>query len=482
MAVYVKHTPVGGSQSDITSSIDYGSNVNLKMVLTKEVSTFEFSIVKAPGNTIPAVGGAIDIYEDQTSGLVHIYGGTITERHLSIDGGVLGKYEYTSVDGSFKFDSKAVVKTYVATDPGNIVKDIINNFTTGFTQVNVALAGYTIPSITFNYQPPTKCLQKLASLIGWEWYIDADKDVHFFKPVGKPAPFNLDDTSGNFQWGSLDYNVSLQNLKNSVFVIGGSYSKNYTSSTTPDRYTTTAGTFIYPLGYSYDPATISVTLDGVAKTVGIDQQDPSGSFDLLYNAGSGGKGAFLRWSTDPGSGHIVRAFGNATIPVRGYAFNPTSIALYGEFQDAVVDSLITTVEEAQKRAQAEILQYGNPAYTLTFKTTNSGLMIGQNITLSSSLMGITQSFTIKRINGQLWSPTALEYSVQAVATDTVSFIDIMTLLLEQELNQNQVDSSTVLSVLIAVQEALTVSDSAAITTSTGPYVYDTAKWGFSTWG
>ncbi len=165
----------------------------------------------------------------------------------------------------------------------------------------------------------------------------------------------------------------------------------------------------------------------------------------------------------------------------GHAFDPGSITAYGERQDAIIDKLITTVSEAQKRAQAEIALYGQPSYTLKFNTLEKGLMMGQTITLNSSLLGISQSFTIKRITGVPFDTTKFRYSVECFATENVSFVDIMTLLLEQELNQNQVDTSTILEVLISVQESMNASDSATITTSVGPYVWGTATWGFSTW-
>jgi len=483
MAIQVKHTPVGGSQATITGSIDFPS-LRIIFVATKEVSRLNFDVMKATGNTIPNVGDAIDIYEDQSSGNVHIFGGTITERNLSIDGGILGRYTYTVIDGSYKFDSRAVVKSYAGMDPGAIVLDIIANFTTGFTGTNVNLAGFNMPSISFSYQPPTKCLQKIANMIGWDWYIDANFDVHFFSSETRPAPFAITDTSGTLDWKTLELDASIQNMKNSVYVIGGNYRRTYTAITTPDTYTSVAGTLIYPLAYSYDPTTIQVTLGGVAQTIGIDQQDNPLSYNVLYNPGQGGVGAFLRWTTDPGAAHTIKAFGDAQIPVLGHAFNPSSITAYGEFQDSIVDRLITTVAEAQKRAQAEIAIYGDPEYSVSFRTSETGLTVGQNITINSTLMGISGSFTIKRITGKLRSPTAFDYTVEARATEDVSFIDIMTLLLEQELNANQVDPSTVLEVLIVVQEALTVGDSAAISTTTGPYVYGgtTAKWGFSTWG
>ncbi len=305
---------------DASSSVDWTS-VNLNLVLTKEVSTLNFDIQKTPSATIPVVGDQIDLYDD--SG--HIFGGTVTETELKIDGGILARYSITVVDWSYLFDARSVVQTYTDMDPGEIVQDIIANFTTGFTDTNVKLAGYTIPSIKFNYQPPTKCIQKLATLIGWDWYIDPDKDVHFFAGgidsgagTGEPASFNLNDTEGNLEWPTIDYAVSAQNLKNSVFVVGSTYKKTYDATTAIDVYKTQSGQQTYPLIYPYDPDTLTVTLDAVSKTVGIYGKDDPGSFDVLYSNASGTP-AFIAFSSDPGAGHTLKVFGDAQVPILGYA-------------------------------------------------------------------------------------------------------------------------------------------------------------------
>src|SRR5689334_19548931 len=125
--------------TDISSSVEWGS-INLNLVLTKEVSTLTFDILKTPSTTIPVVGDQIDLYDD--SG--HIFGGTVTETELKIDGGIQARYTITATDWSYLFDAKSVAKTYTDMDPGDIVADIITNFTTGFTGTNVQSAGYTI--------------------------------------------------------------------------------------------------------------------------------------------------------------------------------------------------------------------------------------------------------------------------------------------------------------------------------------------------
>lgn len=478
--------------TEITEVVDWRS-IDLNLVLTKEVSTLAFDILITPASTpfIPVIGAIINLYEIQDDGLTaHVFGGTVTERELVVDGGIQARYTITVTDWGYALDAKMIAKTYTNEDPADIVRDIIANYASGFTVGNVHTAGYTIPSIKFNYQPPSKCIQKIATLIGWDWFIDADKDLHFFRGdvdngagAGAVAPFNLDDTSGNLEWPTIDLDENTQNMKNSVFVIGSTYKKTYDAGSAIDVYPSHAGQTTYPLVYPYDKSTLTVTLDGTTQTVGVYGQDDPGSFNVLYSNASGGP-AFVLFTTDPGDGHTIKIFGDAEVPILGYANDADSIATFGEFQDTIVDRQITTVAEAQQRALAEVIQFGAPIDDLKFSTLKKGLMIGQTITLSSNLLGINVTLIIKRIQGLGYSPTQLEYQVEAIGAgaNKVSFVDLMGVLLEQEINQNSVDDSTILQVLVRITESLAVTDSIpAPTTSAPPFKWGSFKWGFMSW-
>ena len=71
--------------------------------------------------------------------------------------------------------------------------------------------------------------------IGWDWYIDPDKDVHFYFAEGNAAssseitlaPIIIDDTTGDIEWPTLDVQVDITNMKNAVYVVGGTYQKNF---------------------------------------------------------------------------------------------------------------------------------------------------------------------------------------------------------------------------------------------------------------
>jgi hypothetical protein len=485
---------------DISSSVNW-RDINLTSVLTKEVSTLRFTInvsynqagtpQTTPAKTIPVLQDVIKLYD--SSGL--IFGGTVTESEAVMEG-LRAQYRITCIDWSYLFDGTLVKKNYAMMDPHDIVVDIVEVFAVGkgFTTNHVQTGNFIIPSIKFNYMQPTKCLESLAKLIGWDWYIDPNKDIHFFlgdvaNAVGEggQAPITIDNTSGQIDWNSMDVGLNIQNMKNSVFVIGGNYPKVFTQANTPDVYETTAGQVVYAIGYPYDKSTIQVTLAGVTQTVGIDQQTDPSTVQVLYND----KNRFVKFTSDPGGAHTLKVSGKALIPIVAHAADAASITTYGEIQDVILDKKISTVPEAQARANAAILQFGESVYVIRVNTLVAGCKIGQAVSVNIPHFGISnKTLVIQRVEAIGFIPGSagqLKYTIQAVGGDNVAFVDIMTTLLQQEASQNPVDDSTVNENLtLAPLEEMDILD--AVSASGATHVAfkwgasaNNSKWGFATW-
>jgi len=469
--------------TDISTSVDWKS-IDMASVLTKEVSTLKFNIrigsgQTYPAKTIPAVGDTVKLYD--STGI--IFGGTVTEVEATIAGLML-TWQVTCTDYSYLFDGTLVKKNYAMMDPAEIVADIVTNFAPGkgFTTNHVQTGNFLVPSIKFNYQQPTKCLESLAKLIGWDWYIDPNKDIHFFlgdveSAIGEGgvAPVIVDGITGDIEWNSLDVDLNLQNMQNSVYVIGGNYTKTFTAGNTPDTFLTDGVAQFYSTSYPYNSSTITVTLDGVAQTVGIANQTAPGTVQVLYNDAQ-------RWveftGGAPGSGHTVKVYGKAKVPIVAHAGDASSIATYGEYQTVIVDIKITSVPEAQQRAQAAILQFGHPVYDVKFNTLVPGCAIGQAITVNLPAFGINKQLVIKRVEavGYVPGPNGkLEYQVECIGSDKVTFTDLMTTLLQQEAAQTSVDDSTVNENLEVVPESIVVTESVPAPVATSmPYTLGAA--------
>jgi hypothetical protein len=342
--------------------------------------------------------------------------------------------------------------------------------------------------------PVTKAIQKLATAIDWDWFVDADKNIWFFEGAvddgsgaavgaGVPAPFNIDLTEGNIIKDSLDVDQNIKNLKNSIYVIGGTKEQIFTAGDTPDVYKTVAGQLVYPIGYVYEISTMVVTLDGSPQSVGPLNQSNLYDYDCFYQSS---KPSFIQFASDPGGGHTLKVFGFASVPIVAHVQNSASITEYGEIQDVITDTSILSTQEAIVRAQADLLQYGHAVYDVKFNTRTPGLQIGQTILLKLPTTGFavtSYAMVIKSIEATGYTPTSLIFAVEAIGSDVVTYTDLMTQLLLSE-QQNQDTSNTVLQEVLVVSESLTVADVLSYSTTTKPYTWGqtpTLRWGFFSW-
>jgi hypothetical protein len=465
--------------SDISNSVQW-KTIDCVQVLTKENANLKFSVSQgvgqtSPAITVPVIGDTVKLFD--STGL--IFGGTVTEVEAQPEG-LLVTYQVTVSDWGYLFDGTLVKKNYAMIDPADIVADIVTNFAPGkgFTTTHVQRGNFLVSSIKFNYQQPTKALESLAKLIGWEWYIDPNKDIHFFlgdvesaAGEGGIAPITVDQSSGEIEWNSLDVDLNLQNMQNSAFVIGGNYTKTFTALNTPDTFPTDGTRQFFTTSYPYEVASVTVTLDGVAQTVGTANQTDPTTVQVLFNDAQ-------RWieftAGAPADGHLVKVFGNAKVPIVAHASDVASVASYGEYQSVIVDAKITTVPEAQQRAQAAILQFGHPVYDVKFRTLVPGCAIGQAITLNLPAFGVNKQLVIKRIEATGFAPGAngmLEYQVECIGSDNVTFTDLMTTILQEEANQTPVDDSIVNENLEVLAETVTLSEAVSVSSATRPYKY-----------
>jgi len=477
--------------SDISSSVLW-KTISALSQLTKDVGTFTFNVNQNAANlagvTVPVVGDTINLSD--STGL--IWAGTVTETEATIEGLML-TWVITCTDWGYLFCGILIRENYANMDPHDIVLAIVALAdplgAKGFTTNHVQYGNFVVPSIKFNYQQPSKALQSLATLIGWDWYIDPNKDIHFFLGdvddgvgEGGTAPIFVNSDGGytgsDIEWNSLDVDQNLTNMQNSVYVIGGTYTKTFTAVTTIDSFLTDGVTQFFSVSYAYeanadafDTTPMTVTLNGVSQTIGIANQDDPADFDVMYNDAQ-------RWiqftSGAPTSGQTVKVFGSAKVPIVAHASDSESIATYGEYQGVITDTKILSVPEAQARAQAQILQFGHPVWDVKFNTLVPGCKIGQAITFDLPAFGLVDTLIIKDTTAVGYAPGEngmLEYQLECIGSDVVTFTDLMQTVLQQEASQTTVDDSTVTENLEDSEESLDMTETVTATAGSKPYKY-----------
>lgn len=156
-----------------------------------------------------------------TIGGTRVFGGHIVR--VSINGkGTSVTLEIECIDYTRALDRNLVVESYEGMTDKAIIKDIIDNYCGGSgITYNSIVEGVTINQLTFNYVPVSQCFTEICNLTGRSWYLDYDKDVHYFPNTTTAAPFNIDDNTVTYS----DLVISKDNsgLRNRVYVRGSYY-------------------------------------------------------------------------------------------------------------------------------------------------------------------------------------------------------------------------------------------------------------------
>jgi hypothetical protein len=426
---------------DRTSLIEWDS-FELVQVLTKEVDTLSFRLKKHSRQTYsPNLTDEVEVYDGDTK----IYGGIIIEISETSEG-LLRNIEVTCKDYSHLLDRKLVVESYEAGRTtklyaGDIIRDIISRYAPGFTTNHVA-TGPKIESIKFNYTPVTKAIQEICDQVGYDWYVDENKDIHFFSEEQHVAPFELNDTEGNFVWNSLTIRKDISQLRNAVYVRGG----DYTVKLTPqegEKYTADGQQRFFPLAHAFNldvDFKVEISTNGGQTWIDLNEgmygKDDPNMYDVLYDPNK--KFIAFREDNKPASGTIVRVSGNFTLPIIVYVREESSIAKYGEYQYREVDKSIKSIEEAKQRARRILNDYAKNTTEANFTTYKNGLRVGQRIRVNSEIRGIDEWFTINRIVTKVRNAETgeREYQVSMIASETKGIIDVLTKLLETDPSKN----------------------------------------------
>jgi len=138
----------------------------------------------------------------------HVYEGAYSNKPIWNEYNLGGTYSITKArvrfynTGGIVMNANLYEFNFVASEPD-------------FTTDNVA-DGPTINEIAFDYVQVSDAITKIAGVCGYEWYIDYDKDLHFFFKTDFPAPFQLDDNQADYK--DLVINKNISQIRNRIFV------------------------------------------------------------------------------------------------------------------------------------------------------------------------------------------------------------------------------------------------------------------------
>lgn len=450
--------------SDRTGSVIVGSFRKTDN-LNQQVDTCNFKINKygASVTYVPSVGEEVVV----TKGATIIFGGVIARIREKVEASTVLIYEIECVDYSQYLKRRLVTERYEGMTVAAIIADIIANYTTdSFTTVN-ASSTLVIESVSFNRISVADCLQKLADAISYVWYVDYDKDIHFFPRNTEHAPFNLSDTAGNHIYNSLEIVEDLTQVRNSITVQGGDAE----SDSARTEYASGDGTRTqFPLVNKFSEKPI-VTVSGSPQAVGVEFLDDDAAFDVMWNYNE----KYLRFTAGntPGAGtNNIEATAKYLYPIVVSVPAPASQAVYGTYQFAITDRTIGSQAEAIARAQAELTSYAQSLHEGSFRTYSDGLRSGQVIGIQSTQRGKDIDVLIQSVSATMRDPEGehFEYSVRFATLKSIGIIAY----LQNQLRSKEVivDDDEILLTYYPLEDEIGFADELSVpVTSAGPYVW-----------
>lgn len=434
-------------------------SVVIEDTLNDQVNTLALSLIDLHGNGAPVTDDEVIVQLIDES---RIFAGYITKVVQSTKATGTSRYIVSAVEYSRLLDRNLVHKSYQNMTDKEIIEDIVETYCVGagITTTNV-LEGATIDQITFNYIQPSQCFAKLAKLTGRNWYIDYQKDIHYFALTQNVAPFDID--ASNTDYSNLQIVKDSSQLKNRIYVRGGTRLSDAT--TYQEKGDGVKRKFVLP----DKPHNVTVTVGATPKTVGIKNIDDSG-FDFYLN--------FQEKYIEQDSGAVVLGTGDTLtvnyqydIPILVAQENTASIAANGVQEYVIFDKTITTTDAARDRGIAELTDYANDLVEGSFQTYEKGFRTGQYININLPVYDIDDDYIVQKVRAQSVGAGVYVYDVSIASAKTLGIIKFLINLLEGNKNLIEFNDDEVVDELFQLSDSLnsdSLLDSLTID-SAGPY-------------
>lgn len=315
------------------------------------------------------------------------------------------------VDYSMLVDKRIIAEAYENELAGDIVKDFITKYFAdeGITEGTIQ-DGPTIEKAVFNYKAGNVALNYLSDLTGFFWEVDQDKKLNFFDKSTYEAPFSLTDTSLNYNDLTIEEDAS--DYRNRQYLrAGNDISTEQTRTFKGDGETQV---FTVDLPIALAP---TVTVDGVAKTVGIRGLETG--FDWYWQKND------KSISQDSG-GTKLTSSNTLSVVYQGYypiiivADSTSEIASRktieggsGIYESVDEETNLDTKNSALDYTNGLLNKYGFIPKVVSFNTHVSGLKSGQLLSIQNTKHNIDGDFLIKSVTTRD-NGGATIYSVQCL--------------------------------------------------------------------
>jgi hypothetical protein len=360
MTEYFSKLTIDGTEMTDVNTID----INDKVSYAATTIQIRLENTRGAKTTTFKVGDEIIVYCDENNPpTTVIFKGQVTSRTFFTE----NNRDYIQVlgmDYTLELKNSYVqVEVYNNDTISDIVTDLVTKYT-NLTTTNVQTLTKTLNRQVFKEKTILEALKELARLGDCDFYVDYDKDVHFFNKESVSSGITFDNkntTYANFE--EVD-----NNLVNSCRVRGGTYlvgqREDFTCSGTGSVYT-----------LNYKPKNTRVTLgsiDGATQNGGVYEMvtiPPSGTDYLVsYND----KKIVFVSGTEcgdniPASGTNIFVQYDRQRPIITYKTDPDSISQYGVYHQTITEPAISDPSQAKELVKEIVRENSLPKYIGTIR-------------------------------------------------------------------------------------------------------------------
>jgi hypothetical protein len=205
------HLRINGSP--VGSRLDVSS---FTLTLEREASTLSFVLL---GGTAPTVGQ--EVVAGLGSADNRLFGGRIVSitTHVGFRVGARVQYLCQAVDYTFDF-KRLVLRRYTNWSASAMVADLMTRFAPNFSINHVQTGLPVINEMAFTMESVPAALTRIAQAVGASWYVDPNKDLHFFTTDTTKVTVEAITASSLHEWRHLQHTTDLSGVRTRVYVEG----------------------------------------------------------------------------------------------------------------------------------------------------------------------------------------------------------------------------------------------------------------------
>lgn len=332
-------------------------------------------------------------------------------------------YDLVCVDYSALADKRKIAESIESETAEDIIIDYILPILNeeGVTEGTID-CDLSIEKAMFNYVTITEALNQLAALTnGYIWYIDENKQLHFFHKSSNVSELTFDE---NIAYYDIEETEDMDNYRNKQYIQGGKAKTDLqvkeSVSPTPDgnimKYNVR-----FPIAENPKPVVYVNDVAESSDDVGINGVDTGKHFYFNYNSNI--------IVHDDGETPLDADSGDTlTVTYKGYrdlflvSDSAEQIAdranketgTSGIYENIYKETSIDDATQALEYADALILKYGEIKNVVNFKTEQVGLRAGQLLKIENELFELDDYYLIESINVRQLDPLHFEYNVKCL--------------------------------------------------------------------